>query len=242
MRIFGLIGRSLTHSFSHKYFSQKFYDDNINDCKYINIEIGNIKEIRNIIKEYNLCGFNVTIPYKETVIPFLDKISNEAKEIGSVNTVKIINHKLYGYNTDIFGFEKSIYPLLENKRKALILGNGGASKSVQFVFNKLNIDFQLISRNSKLDYHNITKEILEFVDIIVNCTPLGTYPKINEYPTIPYSLLNSKHLLYDLVYNPKQTKFLTFGLEKNCIIKNGEEMLSLQAEKSWEIWNSPHIR
>ena len=238
MRIFGLVGSSLRHSFSRKYFIRKFNDENINDCEYINIEIENIKEIKKIIKKYNLYGFNITIPYKKSVIPFLDKISEEAKEIGSVNTIKIINHKLHGYNTDLFGFEKSIYPLLRNKKTALILGNGGSSKTIQFALNKLNISWKVVSRNTDFDYHQITKQIIDSVEIIINCTPVGTYPKIDEYPKLPYNLLNSKHLLYDLVYNPKQTKFSTFGLANNCSIKNGEEMLVLQAEGSWKIWNS----
>ena len=163
------------------------------------------------------------------------------KKIGSVNTIKIIDDKLYGYNTDIIGFQDSFNHVVNNRKNALILGDGGASKAVQFVLNKLNINFQLVSRNTELDYHNITKKTIDSADIIINCTPLGSYPKVDEYPKLPYSLLNSKHLLYDLVYNPKQTKFLTFGLANNCSIKNGEEMLVLQAKESWNIWSSDII-
>ena len=238
MRTFGLIGYPLSHSFSQNFFQNKFLILNLKNCQYLNFPIQNISEIKSVISKTNIEGFNVTNPYKEKVIPFLDFTSENAKEIGSVNTVKIIDDKLYGYNTDIIGFQNSFTPIINNRRNALILGDGGASKSVQFVLNKLNINFELVSRNTEFNYHNITEEIIDSVDIIINCTPLGTYPKADEYPKLPYSLLNSKHLLYDLVYNPKQTKFLTFGLVNNCSVKNGEEMLVLQAEESWNIWNS----
>ena len=238
MRNFGLVGNPVSHSFSKKYFTGKFLKEGITYACYKNFNLKDISELPELIKENNLSGLNITIPYKESVIPFLDEISDVAKEIRAVNTIKNINGKLFGFNTDILGFEKSFFPLLQNKKTALILGNGGSSKAIQFVLNKLNINFQLISRNTKLDYHNITKETIDSVDIIINCTPVGSYPKTNEYPKLPYSLLNSKHLLYDLVYNPKRTKFLTFGLANNCSIKNGEEMLVIQAEESWNIWNS----
>ena len=238
MRTFGLIGYPLSHSFSKNFFQNKFLILNFKNCQYLNFPIKNVSEIISVISKNNIEGFNVTIPYKEKVMPFLDFASENAKEIGSVNTVKIIDDKLYGYNTDIIGFQNSFTPIINNRRNSLILGDGGASKSVQFVLNKLNINFELVSRNTEFNYHNITEEIIDSVDIIINCTPLGTYPKVDEYPKLPYSLLNSKHLLYDLVYNPKQTKFLTFGLANNCSVKNGEEMLVLQAEESWKIWNS----
>ena len=238
MRTYSLIGKSLGHSFSSRYFSKKFFKEGIKTCRYINLEIDSISDLKNKISELEISGLNVTIPYKEKVISFLDFTSENAKEIGSVNTVKIIDDKLYGYNTDIIGFQNSFTPIINNRRNALILGNGGASKAVQFVLNKLNLNFQLVRRNTDVDYHNITEKTIDSVDIIINCTPLGTYPRVDEYPKLPYSLLNSKHLLYDLVYNPKQTKFLTFGLANNCSVKNGEQMLVLQAEESWKIWNS----
>ena len=235
---YALIGKSLSHSFSEQYLSEKFLKEGINNTEYINLELDNLNNLKDKIKELNLSGFNVTIPYKIEIISKLDSISNQAKTINAVNTVKVINGKLHGFNTDIIGFTKSIEPLLNKRKTALVLGNGGSSKAIQFALQKLNISWKVVSRNTDFDYHQITKETIDSVDIIVNCTPVGMFPKADEYPKLPYSLLNSKHLLYDLVYNPKQTKFLTFGLANNCSIKNGEEMLVLQAEESWKIWNS----
>ena len=232
------MGKSLSHSFSEQYLSEKFFKEGIKNTEYINLELDNLDNLKDKIKELNLSGFNVTIPYKIEIISKLDFISNQAKTINAVNTVKVIEGKLHGFNTDLIGFTKSISPLLNKRRKALVLGNGGSSKAIQFALQKLNISWKVVSRNTDFDYRQITKETIDSVEIIINCTPLGTYPKIEEYPKLPYNLLNSKHLLYDLVYNPKQTKFLTFGLANNCSIKNGEEMLVLQAEESWKIWNS----
>ena len=238
MKKYALLGKSLSHSFSEQYFSEKFLKEGINNTEYINLELDNLNNLKYKIKQLNLSGFNVTIPYKIEIISKLDFISNQAKIINAVNTVKVIEGKLHGFNTDIIGFTKSIAPLLNKRKTALVLGNGGSSKAIQFALQKLNISWKVVSRNTDFDYHQITKERIDLVDIIINCTPLGTYPKIDEYPKLPYNLLNSKHLLYDLVYNPKQTKFSTFGLANNCSIKNGEEMLVLQAEESWKIWNS----
>ncbi len=235
---YALLGKSLSHSFSEQYLSEKFFKEGINNTEYINLELDDLNNLKDKIKELNLSGFNVTIPYKIEIISKLDFISNQAKTINAVNTVKVIKGKLHGFNTDIIGFTKSIEPLLNKRKTALVLGNGGSSKTIQFALQKLNISWKVVSRNTDFDYRQITQETIDSVDIIVNCTPLGTYPKIDEYPKLPYNLLNSKHLLYDLVYNPKQTKFLTFGLANNCSIKNGEEMLVLQAEESWKIWNS----
>ena len=235
---YALLGKSLSHSFSEQYLSEKFFKEGINNTEYINLELENLNNLKDKIKELNLSGFNVTIPYKIEIISKLDSISNQAKTINAVNTVKVIKGKLHGFNTDIIGFTKSIAPLLNKRKTALVLGNGGSSKAIQFALQKLNISWKVVSRNTDFDYHQITKQIIGSVDIIINCTPLGTYPNIDEYPKLPYNLLNSKHLLYDLVYNPKQTKFLTFGLANNCNIKNGEEMLVLQAEESWKIWKS----
>tara|TARA_B100001094_G_C17973195_1_gene691396 strand:- start:129 stop:854 length:726 start_codon:yes stop_codon:yes gene_type:complete len=235
---YALLGKSLSHSFSEQYLSEKFFKEGIKNTEYINLELDNLNNLKDKIKELNLSGFNVTIPYKIEIISKLDFISNQAKTINAVNTVKVIEGKLHGFNTDIIGFTKSISPLLNKRRKALVLGNGGSSKAIQFALQKLNISWKVVSRNTNFDYRQITTKTIDSVEIIINCTPLGTYPKIEEYPQLPYNLLNSKHLLYDLVYNPKQTKFLTFGLANNCSIKNGEEMLVLQAEESWKIWNS----
>jgi len=238
MKTFGLVGKSLSHSFSSQYFSEKFYKENITNCQYLNFEIDDISNVKKLISENDILGLNITVPYKTSIIPFLDGVSDESKEINAVNAVKVVNGKLYGFNTDIIGFKKSISPILDNRKTALVLGNGGSSKSVQYVLNNLDINFKVVSRNTKLDYQHVDKEIMETTDVIINCTPLGMYPETESYPKIPYDFLNSKHLLFDLVYNPKQSKFLTFGLAKNCIVKNGLEMLHIQAEESWNIWNN----
>ena len=237
MKRYALLGKSLSHSFSEQYFSDKFKKQNIKNTEYLNLELNNLNGLKDKITQLNLSGFNVTIPYKQEIISKLDVISEDAKTINSVNTVKVIKGKLHGFNTDVLGFEQSLTPILENRKKAIILGNGGSSKSIQFVLKKLNIKYKIVSRNTYLDYNNIDKETIEENSLIVNCTPLGMYPEIESFPKLPYKLLNSKHLLYDLVYNPKQTKFLTLGLANNTTIKNGEEMLILQAEESWRIWN-----
>jgi len=238
MKTFGLVGKSLSHSFSSQYFSEKFYKENITNCQYLNFEIDDISNVKKLIPENDILGLNITVPYKTSIIPYLDGVSDESKEINAVNTVKIVNGNLYGFNTDVIGFKKSISPILDNRKTALVLGNGGSSKSVQYVLKNLDISFKVVSRKTKLDYQHMDKEIMETTDVIINCTPLGMYPEIESYPKIPYEFLNSKHLLFDLVYNPKQSKFLTLGIAKNCIVKNGLEMLHIQAEESWNIWNN----
>lgn len=238
MKTFGLVGKSLSHSFSSKYFSEKFYKENITNCQYLNFEIDDISNIKKLISENDVLGLNITVPYKTSIIPYLDGFSDDSEEINAVNTVKIVNGKLYGFNTDIIGFKKSISPILDNRKTALVLGNGGSSKSVQYVLKNLDIIFKVVSRKTKLEYQHVDKEIMATTDVIINCTPLGMYPETESYPKIPYDFLNSKHLLFDLVYNPKQSKFLTFGIAKNCIVKNGLEMLHIQAEESWNIWNN----
>lgn len=238
MKTFGLVGKSLSHSFSSQYFSEKFYKENITNCQYLNFEIDDISNVKKLIPENDILGLNITVPYKTSIIPYLDGVSDESKEINAVNTVKIVNGKLYGFNTDIIGFKKSISPILDNRKTALVLGNGGSSKSVQYVLKNLDISFKVVSRKTKLEYQHVDKEIMATTDVIINCTPLGMYPETESYPKIPYDFLNSKHLLFDLVYNPKQSKFLTFGIAKNCIVKNGLEMLHIQAEESWNIWNN----
>lgn len=238
MRTFGLIGKDLSHSFSKNYFTKKFLSENITDAEYLNFELKNISDFKLLINKNNLSGLNVTIPYKESIIPFLDELSEAAKQIGAVNTIQFINNKLTGHNTDYIGFTETILPLLKKENNALILGNGGASKAIQFALNRLNIQYKIVSRNTSFNYLDISKEITEYHNIIINTTPLGTFPNTEEKPPIPYELLNKNHVLYDLVYNPAETQFLKLGKQKNCQVKNGLEMLKKQAEASWNIWNS----
>jgi len=254
MDTYGLIGYPLAHSFSAKFFSDKFKRENIN-AEYLNFEIEDILEIRRVILfNQNLKGLNVTIPYKEKVIPFLHKLSPEAQNIGAVNTIKVNRtsgdmyfYELIGHNTDYIGFKNSLLPLLksETHNKALILGTGGASKAVIQALNDINIGFLNVSRSrlnneqkNVIEYSELTKEIISSHTIIINTTPLGTFPNVNSSPDIPYSMLTAKHLLYDLVYNPEETLFLSKGKEQGASIKNGKEMLKLQALASWNIWMS----
>lgn len=247
MRLFGLIGYPLTHSFSKGYFSDKFSRENLNDCQYNNYPIENIGLLPDILTSNpDIVGLNVTIPYKEKVIPFLNDISTEAKEIGAVNTIRITRSNsmllLKGFNTDVWGFSESLQPLLKDQHKsALVLGTGGASKAVKFALKRLGIAITSVSRNKSEDsltYEELTKDIIHQHKLIINTTPLGTFPKTDKYPPIPYQYLSSQHLLYDLVYNPAVTAFLGQGLNYNCETKNGLEMLHLQAEQAWKIWNS----
>ena len=237
MRNFGLIGKNLEHSFSKKYFQEKFLKQDINDSTYINFETNNISNLSKIVKKNRLKGLNVTIPYKQQVLPFLNQISKEAEQLGAVNTIKIQKNKFIGYNTDIFGFEKSLTPIIQGRRKAIILGNGGVSRAVQVILLKNNIEYLIASRSSKLTFLDITPEMIQKNDIIINTTPLGMYPKIDKFPNIPYNAITAKHLLYDVIYNPKESSFLKHGRIQGAQIKNGEEMLYLQAEESWKIWN-----
>lgn len=237
MKKFGLIGKKLEHSLSKEYFNNKFKKYNLTDHQYNNYEIQSLNNIQKLIKIEKLCGLNVTIPYKKSIISYLDNIDITAKEVGSVNTIKIEKNKILGYNTDIFGFEKSILPLIENRKSALILGNGGSSKAVQFILNKNNIECNVVSRNGKKNYSNLTINDIINNLIIINTTPLGMHPNYNVSPNIPYDHLNNNHLVYDLIYNPKETLFLKKAKKRNCIIKNGLEMLYIQAEESWRIWN-----
>jgi shikimate dehydrogenase len=238
MKTFGLIGKSLSHSFSSSYFNEKFFKEEINNTEYLNFELNDISEFPQLIKKKNLSGINVTLPYKESIIPFLDELSENAKRIGSVNTIQISNGKLIGHNTDINGFKQSITPLLAGRNTALILGDGGAAKAVKFVFNQLTISHKTINRNSLFDYSDITSQLIGFNTIIINTTPLGMIPEIKNYPQIPYELLTEKHLLFDLIYNPKETLFLKYGRANKACTKNGLEMLQIQAETSWNIWNT----
>ncbi|MEN8186438.1 MAG: shikimate dehydrogenase [Bacteroidota bacterium] len=243
---YGLVGKNISYSFSEGYFSKKFKELNLEECSYQNFDINSIKDFPKIISENQdtLKGLNVTIPYKENVLSYLDELDADADEIGAVNTIKILkNNKLKGYNTDVYGFKNSLSPLLSgHHKKALILGTGGASKAIAFVFDELQIEYLFVSRNPKneltIKYDDLSKELLENYQIVVNCTPLGTFPNIENCPDIPYQFLSKSHLLFDLIYNPQETLFLKKGKEKGTAIKNGLEMLELQAEKAWEIWNS----
>jgi len=244
MNIFGLVGRDIDYSFSQKYFSDKFQNEQIENVLYKNFDIPDISHFPQIIKKNkDLKGLNITIPYKQTIIPYLDKLSLKAEQIGAINCVKITkNNKLKGYNTDIYGFKKSLLPLLESHHtKALIFGTGGASKAVEYVLKQLNILYKYVYRNPQkenLSYDAISKDIIESHTLLINCTPIGTFPRVEESPLIDYKSLSEKHLVFDLVYNPAQTKFLRLAKEKGATTKNGYEMLVYQAEKSWRIWNS----
>lgn len=245
-KIYGLIGFPLTHSFSKTYFNNKFESENIN-AEYLNFEIPDIGDLMEVVAEYpDLCGLNVTIPYKEQVIPYMDEMDADAAAFGAVNVIKFIRSKgddlrFKGYNSDIVGFSDSIRPLLTPYRdKALVLGTGGASKAVVRGLQNLGVESQLVSRSKKegvITYGEIDAEIMATHKIIVNTTPLGMYPHVDECPDIPYGLLTPQHLCYDLLYNPDVTLFMKRAREMGAEVKNGLEMLLLQAFESWRIWN-----
>jgi shikimate dehydrogenase len=242
---YGLIGYPLGHSFSKNYFNEKFHNECI-DAQYINFEIPDIGDLPEIIDSNpELKGFNVTIPYKEKVISYLDYISPEARAIGAINVVKI-EHKnndviLKGYNSDVIGFTKSIEPLLEKfHKKALILGTGGASKAINYGLKSLGLESLFVSRYQRpgmIQYEQITPEMIQEYNVIVNCTPVGMYPQVDTCPQLPYKAMSTHNLLYDLIYNPDETLFMKRGKEKGASVKNGLEMLLLQAFASWEFWN-----
>jgi shikimate dehydrogenase len=240
---FGLVGKNISYSFSKNYFNEKFQTLHFDNCEYVNFDIESIKNFPNIITETKgLKGLNVTIPYKEDVIPYLDKLSKNAKKIGAVNTIVVSKKKkLKGYNTDHYGFKKTLKPLLaDHHKKALILGTGGVSKAIAFALRKLKIEFDFVSRNPtefELSYKELNHEVFEEYQIIINTTPLGTHPNIEEAPNLDYSLFTDKHIAYDLVYNPEETTFLKQAKANGATIKNGYEMLLFQAEKAWNIWN-----
>jgi shikimate dehydrogenase len=242
MKQYGLIGHPLNHSFSEKYFTEKFKAENILDVSYHLFDIDNIDQLTTILKQNpNLLGLNVTIPYKESILPYLDEIDEIANKIGAVNTIKINNNSLKGFNTDYYGFKQSLPFINTSHQRALILGTGGASKAVHYVLQELNIDCLFVSRKpnstNQISYNDVNEYVMKHHQIIVNTTPVGTHPLVDNKPNIPYEHLTNHHLLYDLVYNPSETLFLKYGKEKNCIVLNGLQMLELQAEKSWEIWN-----
>ena len=242
---YGLIGYPLSHSFSIGYFNEKFANENI-DAQYINFEIPSIDNLVEVLSSNpQLRGLNVTIPYKEQVIRYLDSISPEAQAIGAVNVIRVSQKGnqtfLRGFNSDVIGFTKSIEPLLERyHRKALILGTGGAAKAVDYGLKSLGLETQMVSRSRKtgaITYDDVKAETIEEYNVLVNCTPLGLYPNVDLCPTLPYNAMNSRTLLYDLLYNPDETLFMRKGREQGATVKNGLEMLLLQAFASWEFWN-----
>jgi shikimate dehydrogenase len=264
MKHFGLIGFPLTHSFSKKYFEQKFADEKITDHEYKLFPLEHITGLQALLHEHpHLCGLNVTIPHKISVMKYLDWINPDAKEVGAVNCIRISNEspvmaafngevginghdfRLEGFNTDIYGFQKSLEPLLHNHHeKALVLGNGGGARAVKFVLDQLNIEYTIVARkhtDESILFSELTQEIMDEHKLIINTTPLGTSPNVHECPPIPYEFITHEHLLYDVVYNPEVSLFLQKGLDAGATIKNGYEMLVLQAEKSWEIWGSKTI-
>jgi shikimate dehydrogenase len=242
MNRFGLIGYPLGHSFSQQYFNNKFKTENLNDCFFELFPIENVESFPELLQAYkDLKGLAVTIPYKQTIINFLTSIDETASEIGAVNCIKISSQKIIGFNTDVIGFENSIKPIFQpHHKKALILGTGGGSKAVQFVFKKMGIEFLLVSRTKNqqhIQYQDINELICADYNIIVNATPVGMTPNNDKYPEIPYQFLNEKHLLFDLIYNPAETLFLKKGKDVGAQTKNGHEMLITQAEANWKIWN-----
>lgn len=247
MRFFGLIGKSIQHSFSPGYFKEKFEREGIENTFYQLYPLENIDEFNMLINNYSeLSGLNVTIPYKQSIIPFLDELDEASETIGAVNTIKFSwennKLKLLGFNTDYLGFMESIKPNLEGDHtNALILGKGGSSLAVAYALKQMGIEFTFVSRNEvntqAFRYNQLNKKILDEYKLIINTTPLGMHPETDDFPDIPYEYLTEKHFLYDLIYNPAETKFLKLGKEQGAKVQNGLQMLQLQAEHSWKIWN-----
>lgn len=247
MRTFGLIGFPLSHSFSKKFFTEKFENEKIQDCRYTLFPIADVNEVAGLLTANpSLCGLNVTIPHKVNVIPLLTEVDEAALTIGAVNCISITEKEgkthLKGYNTDAYGFFESLKPLLQSHhQKALIFGDGGAAKAVKYVLNQLQIPYLVVVRNptpNAILYSAVNDQILTTHTLLINTTPLGMLPNLNSSPPIPYQFLTAKHLAYDLVYNPQETEFLSKAKSQGAQIKNGLEMLRLQAERSWQIWNS----
>ncbi|HEY1165372.1 MAG TPA: shikimate dehydrogenase [Chitinophaga sp.] len=242
MKVFGLIGYPLSHSFSKGFFAEKFQKEGVNDCVYENFPLEDISQFPALLEQQpDLRGLNVTIPYKEAVLPWLDELSPAAEQIKAVNCIQFHEGIRIGFNTDVMGFKRSLQPLLKpHHTNALVLGTGGAAKAVMFVLQELNIPYTVVSRrahNGVITYNMLDKDIMTAHTIIINTSPLGMYPQVDAAPPIPYELITKHHLLYDLIYNPAETLFLKQGAAKGAAIKNGHEMLVLQAEASWDIWN-----
>lgn len=238
---FGLLGKNISYSFSRGYFTDKFSSLGLKGYSYQNFDLQHIDQFPELVKSnQDIEGLNVTIPYKQEIIPYLDRLDTEAQEIGAVNTIQFLDERLVGHNTDAYGFQKSIEPFLRpHHSKALILGTGGASKAIAFVFGKLNIGVSYVSRlpvDDQIGYADLNASVLAAHPIIVNCTPLGTHPEIDQRPNIPYDDITDKHLLFDLIYNPKKTAFLKAGERQGAAIVNGLHMLQLQADRAWDIW------
>lgn len=244
MITFGLIGKTLKHSFSKSYFEKKFRELNLKDFRYDMFEIETIQDLKNVISENkDLKGLNVTIPYKKAVLPFLDELSPDAKEIGAVNCIQFAKGKLIGHNTDVYGFSQSIKPFLDtNHQRALILGTGGAAKAVAFALEKVGVDAYFVTTsstkktNNTFFYSEINDHVMTAFKLVINATPVGSFPDTHDYPSIPYQFFTPRHLAYDLIYNPAYTCFLEYAHDYGATIINGLSMLHLQAEKSWEIW------
>lgn len=243
MRLYGLIGYPLSHSFSKKYFEEKFEKEKLTDCRFENFPIQSINEIEKLIEANpTLKGLAITIPYKLQVLPYLYSAAGIPIELGACNCVRVVEGRLIGYNTDFIGFEKSITPLLQKQHSAaLVFGNGGAAKAVTFVLQQLGITYKIVSRKNhdraSLTYSDLNAEMIAENTLLINTTPLGMYPNVDSCPPIPYTAITPQHLLYDLVYNPAITLFLEKGKERGASIKNGADMLILQAEENWKIWN-----
>ena len=250
MRQFGLIGYPLSHSFSQGFFSEKFLNENIKDANYANFPIASINEFNALWQQHPLLeGLNVTIPYKKEVIPFIQYASSVVQKINACNCIRKYKNEWYGYNTDVIGFEKSLLPLLKpHHTQALILGTGGAAAAVEYVLQKLSIAYQMVSRTKKenasifnapvIYYSDLNVEVIHQHTLLINTSPIGMYPNVSEAPAIAYEGIGTQHYLYDLVYNPAETLFLSKGKEKGAAIKNGLDMLHIQAEESWLIWNA----
>jgi len=251
MKCYGLIGFPLSHSFSEKYFAEKFEREGIKNCTYSNFPIEHIGLLSRLIADNeNLDGLNVTIPYKEQVIPFLDSVEGDITHIGAVNTIKIYRQggiiSLKGFNTDVYGFSVSLKPFLkDNYRNALILGTGGASKATAHALSEMGLSVTVVSRTPKnrkqISYEQVTPQIISMSQVVVNASPVGMYPNIDTCPDIPYEYLTPGHVLFDLIYNPPETKFLAKGKRMGAVVINGLQMLHLQADKAWEIWNSERL-
>lgn len=241
-KILGLVGRNIGYSFSKKYFTEKFSNLELEQYRYENFDIDDIRHLRYIVDNTNgLKGLNVTIPYKEEVIPLLDRMSSTATAIGAVNTIAFTKKGTKGYNTDHYGFRKALKPLLkEHHKKALILGTGGASKAVAYALRKLKIEYDFVSRTATdtiFSYEQLDQAVFDEYHIIINTTPVGTFPDVEECPPLPYNYFSAKHIAFDLVYNPEKTRFLQLASERGAATENGYRMLEYQAEKAWKIWN-----
>lgn len=242
MRNFGLIGKKLDHSFSEEYFKFKFLEYGIKDAVYGNFPLESLEALPHLLKEHKLDGFNVTLPYKKDVINYLDDIDPVAAELGAVNTVVVKSGRLKGYNTDCLGFKKSLLNMLENERpKAIVLGNGGSAQAVRFVLRALDMEYRTLARNPQKDeqkWNDKNQDLFRSHHLVINTTPLGMFPDTASCPPIPFDVIGENHYLFDLVYNPPMTTFLALGNRKGARVKNGLEMLELQADAAWEIWNA----